>query len=255
MSVMTTFSVICVIFFLFVSTGNSRDLPSKHKGRRFWHEIVGSITGVDNRPLHDGEGMLLFTDVGFQTLEDINTWKLMVHGWRYQNSKGKDWLGFSASKWIERLAQNIFKHDDILYLNGSINQDRLQPFFFKDDSNEDIVIKVGSKTHEVSTDKYGQFYEPIELKNDEVQQLKQQQGKTRAITYEAIGDDGSKSTGIIQLIEPSEGISVISDIDDTIKISEVLDKVRLLANTFIYPFKPVPGKYKEYLNLNFIFIF
>jgi hypothetical protein len=245
---MTTYSVVCVIFFLFVSTGNSRDLPSEHHGRRFWHELVESITDhvdVDNRPLHKGEGMFLFTDVGFQTLGDINTWKLMVHGWRYRSSKRKDWLGFSASKWIERLAQNLIKPDDILYLNGSINHDRLEPFFFDDNSNEAIIIKVGSKTHEVRTDKYGQFYEHIELKNNDIQLLKQQQGKARAITYEAIGDDEGKSTGIIQLIEPSEGISVISDIDDTIKISEVLDKVRLLANTFIYPFKPVPGKYKK----------
>jgi len=37
------------------------------------------------------------------------------------------------------------------------------------------------------------------------------------------------------------GVSVISDIDDTIKISEVLDKSALLKNTFCRPFKPVPG--------------
>jgi len=36
-----------------------------------------------------------------------------------------------------------------------------------------------------------------------------------------------------------QGISVISDIDDTIKVSEVLDKSALLKNTFCRPFKPV----------------
>ncbi len=35
------------------------------------------------------------------------------------------------------------------------------------------------------------------------------------------------------------GVSVISDIDDTIKISDVLDKSALLKNTFCRPFKPV----------------
>ena len=90
-----------------------------------------------------------------------------------------------------------------------------------------------------------EFYEQIEVTNDEIQKLKQQQQGDDMITYEAIGDDEDKATGIIRLIEPRQGISVISDIDDTIKISEVLDKVRLLANTFIHPFKPVPGKYNK----------
>lgn len=39
----------------------------------------------------------------------------------------------------------------------------------------------------------------------------------------------------------SRGLSVISDIDDTIKISEVRDKRALVMNTFCRPFKPVPG--------------
>jgi phosphatidate phosphatase APP1 len=39
---------------------------------------------------------------------------------------------------------------------------------------------------------------------------------------------------------------VISDIDDTIKISNVLDKEKLLANTFIKEFRPVPGMVDAY---------
>ncbi len=37
------------------------------------------------------------------------------------------------------------------------------------------------------------------------------------------------------------GLSVISDIDDTIKISEVRDRRALLRNTFCRPFQPAPG--------------
>ena len=38
-----------------------------------------------------------------------------------------------------------------------------------------------------------------------------------------------------------QGVSVISDIDDTIKVSNVPDKSALLKNTFCRPFKPVDG--------------
>ncbi len=43
------------------------------------------------------------------------------------------------------------------------------------------------------------------------------------------------------LFVPAEGLSVISDIDDTVKISEVTDKQALLANTFLKPFAAAPG--------------
>jgi phosphatidate phosphatase APP1 len=164
----------------------------------------------------------------------------MVHGWKYQNNKRKDWFGFSTSLWLERLAHNIINQNDILYLNGSINHDRLRPFFVTDETNADITIHIGDKKQLLLTDQYGEFYEQIQVTNDDIQQ----QRKGNIMMYNATSDDEEESTGIIHLIEPRQGISVISDIDDTIKISEVLDKVRLLANTFIFPFKAVPGKDK-----------
>jgi phosphatidate phosphatase APP1 len=38
-----------------------------------------------------------------------------------------------------------------------------------------------------------------------------------------------------------EGFSIISDIDDTIRVSEVLSKLSLIMNTFLLPFKDVEG--------------
>jgi phosphatidate phosphatase APP1 len=42
------------------------------------------------------------------------------------------------------------------------------------------------------------------------------------------------------LIGP-KGLSVVSDIDDTIKISSVTVKEELMANTFFRPWRAVPG--------------
>jgi len=230
---MVTYSI---IFLLFVTTISSRNV---REARSLWHKLVDKFN-IDNRRLNE-EGLLLFPDVGFQSLNNTNTWDVMVHGWKYQKSKSKNFLEFSVSSWLERLAKNLDNQNDILYLNGSINRDRLQPFFVTDQSDEVITIQIGSKIQLLRTDNYGEFYEQIQITNDDIKQQRQQGD---IMTYEAIDDDDDeeKSKGIIRLIEPSQGISVISDIDDTIKISEVLDKVRLLANTFIYPFKPVPGK-------------
>jgi hypothetical protein len=40
---------------------------------------------------------------------------------------------------------------------------------------------------------------------------------------------------------PEHGLSVISDIDDTLKLTEVRDRAAMLRNTFLLPFQPAPG--------------
>lgn len=48
------------------------------------------------------------------------------------------------------------------------------------------------------------------------------------------------------LFVPDEGLSVVSDIDDTIKHTQVLDRREMLLNTFARPLQPVPGMAKLY---------
>jgi hypothetical protein len=54
------------------------------------------------------------------------------------------------------------------------------------------------------------------------------------------GTTADPVTGDVELIPP-QGVSVISDIDDTIKISQVTERQALLSNTFLHPFRAVPG--------------
>jgi len=51
------------------------------------------------------------------------------------------------------------------------------------------------------------------------------------------------------LFVPDEGLTVISDIDDTVKVSHVRDKKALLENTFLKPFVPAPGMVALYQDL------
>jgi hypothetical protein len=61
-------------------------------------------------------------------------------------------------------------------------------------------------------------------------------------------DDQRTFTGAIFPLE-AEGVSVISDIDDTIKITEVRDKKATLRNTFLREFQAVPGMAEFYQTL------
>jgi len=69
------------------------------------------------------------------------------------------------------------------------------------------------------------------------------------LTYELVVPKGSKVStprhGSVHVL-PLTGWSVISDIDDTIRDSFVLDMMRLFQSTFTREFRPVPGINKAY---------
>jgi hypothetical protein len=54
-----------------------------------------------------------------------------------------------------------------------------------------------------------------------------------------------RELGFAEVIS-AEGVFIVSDIDDTIKISEVRDKKALMRNTFVEPFRAVPGMAEWY---------
>ncbi len=58
-------------------------------------------------------------------------------------------------------------------------------------------------------------------------------------------EDTRKFAGIA-LVLPATGVSVISDIDDTIKISDVLNHDALVRRTLLQPFEAVPGMAEVY---------
>jgi hypothetical protein len=70
----------------------------------------------------------------------------------------------------------------------------------------------------------------------------QANGRPRWLEFRAATREGDVRhfCGAAQIIGP-EGLSVISDIDDTLKISEVADQRALLRNTFLKDFRPVRG--------------
>lgn len=52
------------------------------------------------------------------------------------------------------------------------------------------------------------------------------------------------------IVVPETGLSVVSDIDDTIKLSQVGDRRALLLNTFMRPFASVPGMAEQFQRLS-----
>ena len=201
-------------------------------------KVASDRWGVD-MSRHDHEEMLLFPNIGFQRKE--GDWRVNLHGWRFQPSKKNKVLGESSSAVAQRLARLLATTEQAIYYNDTFQRDRLKPFMVTDETNEKILIMIGTKhNYSTKTDGEGQFRTSFIVPNADVQELKKTVKNDQVITYKAIGDNGDEWEGQIHLLE-RQGLSVISDIDDTIKISEVLDKIRLVANTFIHGFRVVEG--------------
>ena len=136
--------------------------------------------------------------------------------------------------------------DSSVALTSDKKQERLGPFFVRDVHDHKIHLKLSksiSKT--ITTDADGRFHEKIVVDSLDGLDI-----RGSAVTYLASdnANDQQVSQGTIYLMRSSErgGCSIISDIDDTIKISDVPNKQRLMTNTFKKDFVPVPGMSELY---------
>ncbi|PKL40098.1 MAG: hypothetical protein CVV44_07745 [Spirochaetae bacterium HGW-Spirochaetae-1] len=122
--------------------------------------------------------------------------------------------------------------------------ERTKLFLVDNKGGKDIRVRLGGGIIDMpESDGNGHFAKSVVMKKGEILPLFKR--NLLHIGTVTVTDDGRKFTGEIRYI-PTQGISVISDIDDTIKISNVLDKKELAKNTFTRPFRSVPGMADQY---------
>ena len=156
-----------------------------------------------------------------------------VHGQVYEPETGS----FVRAKIIEEL-------QDMLDLSPEtpayhILEKRIQPFLRDHERGKKISVTCGGSTlHMKPTGADGHFYGKLTLSRNRVEKAL----KGNSIYYHPLnpGTEDRDMHGRSVLVG-EKGISVISDIDDTIKISNVLDTKELLKNTFTSEFRVVPG--------------
>jgi hypothetical protein len=124
--------------------------------------------------------------------------------------------------------------------------------FFRTDSErgKQLAVRLGERFFTLpSTDRAGRTHAELSVGRENVKWRDESESPDNSgwisWTLEAPGHVMNGLAGRSRVI-PAEGVSVVSDIDDTIKISNVLDKKVLLRNTFIEPFQAVPGMAEWY---------
>ncbi len=170
------------------------------------------------------------------------TWQLPVHGWIYEPQDSR-----ARKAVFARIMKEKYGLEADATSQPNFDR-RLNLIIADNERGKRIVIEIAGRTLGLPRSaENGHFEHVIALsESDLAEYLGDGVIRFRAVT--ADGDDRSYE-GEIALVGP-RGFSIISDIDDTIKISGVTDRRALLENTFLKDFEVVPGMaavYREWL--------
>jgi hypothetical protein len=165
--------------------------------------------------------------------------ELQIHGWVFQP---EDHL--KTAKLMGRLMGISSK--ELTAEEKKIFQERSKYFLDDNERKRTLSISLAGEIHKLSPSAgSGHFNSTLRISSEIAQKLRVSATNGVAFSMMVGGRAEPAPYSAIHFLD-EVGVSVISDIDDTIKISEVLKKKELLRNTFCRPFKPVPGMPEVY---------
>ena len=200
-----------------------------------------SVQPPKNNIEKDEELIYFPTYISYNKKNDL--FHIKVHAWVYEPE-----LDSALRKMITSAAKKHMNLSDNDIETQTFNE-RFRLFMIDQESRKGISALIGTSHYNIGvTDANGHTEREIVLPSNIFYSIINHSGKNIPEEAEINYLSGSKSDGRIfegrsKLIKP-EGIMVIADIDDTIKISEVYDKNKLLRNVFVNEYKPVPKMQK-----------
>ncbi|CAF2719249.1 unnamed protein product [Rotaria sp. Silwood2] len=171
-------------------------------------------------------------------------WILYAQGWFFEENRFRAKLAMAA---LSPIVSNI---------------DKKRVSYFTASGKKHKTLCIEDLTYEtcIKTDGQGLIKKEFQLSNNEVQQFRVPGGTYGKIEYFlSTLDQNIQTKGEIFLCDDN-GISIISDIDDTIKITGVTSIRSILRNTFSGQYKSVPGMseryrhYESYYNATFHYL-
>ena len=198
--------------------------------------VLFAVSGAQRSSIKEDERVVFFPTFAVRDQAD---WVVNIHGWVYEpelNSR----LRQETLDAFRRLLGLSEKE-----LESQVFQQRARPFLVDNERKKELTIRLGEREFPGGTSEpTGHFRQSLRLPVVAAKGLVDGDGwlPLQAVTRPT---DPRRFSGRCQLLEP-EGVSVISDIDDTIKVTEVRDRGALIANTFLREFEPTPGMAELY---------
>ena len=183
--------------------------------------------------------MITFFPTYAQWIEATGVWRVNIHGMVTQQlpvASRRRTVAYAVVKRLLKLDEG--------QLRSPIFQARSEKFLFQRISGQSVQITLVVKIIDIGISKRtGHFEANFDLDAQTVSESAVETPYGQKLCFESVDEDVDSrpvtTTGSVQLVHPS-GISVISDIDDTVKLTNVADRRELLANTLLREFVPIP---------------
>ena len=182
--------------------------------------------------------VVLFPTIGYRSA-DGRGWLAQVHGDVFSHKP----IGL-GKRFLLKLLQQVMKVPRRAF-ESELFRYRIQRFLASDEPGKKIAVKVGDAIHVLpkKTRRNGHFLGTLRLGEEQIAPLITATSPTHrhlSVDICTANGEGLGLHGPVHLIEPT-GLSVISDIDDTLKHSHVMCRRTLLTNTFLKEFEPIVG--------------
>jgi phosphatidate phosphatase APP1 len=185
--------------------------------------IIFIISTIINAFLFNTENLFLVPSVAFRDRLSLSNWILYNQGWYYEENPVQALL---MEKSLE------------LMLQKDLDKNRIKMFTAEGKENKNICINGLNRPMCTKTDDEGRIQNIFTMTNEEIELFRQSADKL--LFQASVTNRNIQTTGEIYLCDDN-GITFISDIDDTIKITDVTSSIQTLINTFSGDFKAVPG--------------
>ena len=190
-----------------------------------WLLVGGKFRGYFTGRICRDENVIFFPTMAYEVNE--THWEVPVHGWIFEPE-----LDDAKRRAFLSVLRKALKVDS----DNAFLKRRVQPFLVDNERWKRPQISMLGETYRPRlSGKNGHFHTSVTVSKESTKHL-----KDGILTVESVAKDGRKFRGEAHLI-PATGLSVISDIDDTIKITNVTDKKSMLRSTFLEDFREVPG--------------
>jgi phosphatidate phosphatase APP1 len=195
--------------------------------------IVISIGLTRGAPQLKSDEHVIFFDTDAWLDAAGTHWTIPIHGWVFERPQGTFFKTMFAELLKSKygLRVTVATRDNFDYRSSFFLVDNERGKRIRVRIDEDHYLMPASKPN-------GHFHAQLVLPVAQVEPF----ARHNWLTYTAVLPDGDRRqfTGRVRLIKPT-GLSVISDIDDTIKITHITDRTRLFDYTFFQDFQAVPG--------------
>ena len=182
------------------------------------------------------DDVVLYPTFARQNAEQ-GSWRVPIWGTVYETERAS-----IRKRMLVRLLKRIMKVDPTCFQSDLFRQ-RIRHFVAATERAKRVWVQIGEQLFRLRrrSRRNGNFRGSLSLSNQQVDRLVEE-GVIRDgwLHYEVLsrGSDDRRFQGQVQLIEPT-GVSVISDIDDTMKTTQVHDLQLMLENTFLEEFQLV----------------